>query len=358
MSKFLLAFPIAALLYGNCVCGMDSDESELYENPWNNTDIENNKKFETQTNKRKLTPLPKNLSYENPASSLDQQQNEIRYYALSEQLAEYKRVLQKLGEQLKKEIEKNKLYETRIQNQQAQIEELLKILKADNKVKSKLYTIEETQENVENMSFNPKQKESLLEAIASNNLSKVKYVTKNGANVNEQYKDGSNPLLQAVSQGNLDIVTHLVEQGAEINEGTSNGITPLYTASRNGYENIVKYLVEHGADINKGMDNKTTPLYIASRNGHENIVKYLVENGADINKENSEGITPLSIAKYKNHKNIVEYLEKCNADAISKENKNEITHLPATKSKKENVVLTDPQKSNYIQLLRPIIYLM
>jgi len=344
MRKLLLICSAVSLIYGNCVWGMDYDENELYENPWNDTEIENDKKSETQTNKQELVPLQENLSYEKQISSLDQRQNEIKYYALYEQLTMYKKLSEKLKMQLKQEIEKNKLYKTREQEQQAKIEKLLKILKNHNNIESKPYITKESQEDTEKTTLYPKQEESLFEAVISNNLSNVEYAIKNGADVNKQYEDGSTPLLWAVSQGNLDIVIHLIEQGAKINKGTIDGITPLYIATRNGYEAIVKYLIEHGADINRGINSKTTPLYIAARNGYENIVKYLVEKGADINKGNSEGITPLLIAKHKNYKNIVEYLEKHNSDVIDKASGDEITSLPTAKSEKEDTTLLDLQK--------------
>ena len=342
--KIIYLCSMISLLCGNSAFGMDYNENELYENPWNDIEIEDDKKSETQTDKQKLVSLQENLSYEKPISSLDQRQNEIKYYALYEQLIMYKKLSEKLKMQLKQEIEKNKLYKAREQEQQAKIEKLLKILKNHNNTELKPYITKETQEDIEKTTPYPKQEESLFEAVISNNLSNVEYAIKNGADVNKQYEDGSTPLLWAVSQGNPDIVIHLIEQGAKINKGTIDGITPLYVAVRNGYEAIVKYLIEHGANINTGINSKTTPLYIAARNGYENIVKYLVENGADINKGNNEGITPLFIAKHKNHKNIVEYLEKHNSDIINKANENEITSLPTAKSKKEDITLLDLQK--------------
>ena len=65
----------------------------------------------------------------------------------------------------------------------------------------------------------------------------------------------SDQLLEASSAGNISQVKILIEQGADINAKDEGGETALMWASGNqftgkGHIEVVKYLVENGADIN------------------------------------------------------------------------------------------------------------
>ena len=85
-------------------------------------------------------------------------------------------------------------------------------------------------------------------------------------------------LHRVVSLGHLDVVKYLVKQGANIN-ACYDGNYALCIASEYGYFDIVKYLVEQGADVHADGDGA---LRWASRKGYFDIVKYLVEHGANI----------------------------------------------------------------------------
>jgi len=58
-----------------------------------------------------------------------------------------------------------------------------------------------------------------------------------------------NPLRYACEMGNLTTVKYLIEQGANVNQEDRNGNTPLHLC-HNKFE-IVQYLVEQGANVNK-----------------------------------------------------------------------------------------------------------
>ena len=147
------------------------------------------------------------------------------------------------------------------------------------------------------------------------NIYILKYLIKNGIDINKEDCLGETPLFHACYRGNEAIVKYLIELGADINKENWYGRTPLFDACYSGNEARVKYLIEHGADINKEKKRDgETPLFDACYRGNEAIVKYLIELGADINKENKEGETPLFNACYRGNEAIVKYLIELGAD--------------------------------------------
>jgi ankyrin repeat protein len=106
----------------------------------------------------------------------------------------------------------------------------------------------------------------LFIAINKNNSSNIiEYLLLNGANVNSindgvlnvTGKDLSTPLIEAVAQQNISIVKLLIENGADVNIRLENqrtnflktvvGDTAISTARLKGNNVIIEYLIEHGA---------------------------------------------------------------------------------------------------------------
>ena len=54
-------------------------------------------------------------------------------------------------------------------------------------------------------------------------------------------------LCRAARNGNLTLVKYLYQNGADINEKNENGQTPLLLAALHGYRSVVKYLYKKGA---------------------------------------------------------------------------------------------------------------
>ena len=61
----------------------------------------------------------------------------------------------------------------------------------------------------------------------------------------------------------IKIIKFLIKQGADINKVNKYGETPLFSAYHVGNEAIVKYLVEHGAEIKRKNKKGQTPFLIA-----------------------------------------------------------------------------------------------
>ncbi|VDD88622.1 unnamed protein product [Enterobius vermicularis] len=183
----------------------------------------------------------------------------------------------------------------------------------DKKMKHKI----EVQENL------------LYEASEKGDIKTVKYLLKNGVDVDKVFELGKTALYIASEYGNTKVVKCLVEYGANVNVKALSGLTPLWAASKNGHVEVVRYLVKNKADANiKGISGET-PLRVASENGYVEVVKCLLENGANINGKNRLGETPIIAAARKGHIKVVKYLVQNGIDIDRVETAQKITPLQA-----------------------------
>ncbi len=183
-------------------------------------------------------------------------------------------------------------------------------------------------------------------ACLENQFQVVKYLVKNGFEVNHECfvnacvsgdvrminylfdfvgnEDKSVGLRVACESGNLNVVKFLVENGADINSYYNN---PLISACRGdteegGYLPVVKYLISRGANLHVDDD---APLIIASATGNLSIVEYLVDHGADINARNGAA---LDAAIDSEQIHILQYLLYKGA-FLGQNSSNQITAAPA-----------------------------
>ncbi|XP_015189072.1 PREDICTED: ankyrin-3-like [Polistes dominula] len=150
----------------------------------------------------------------------------------------------------------------------------------------------------------------------------IKFLVENGAYLKNT--GGGSPLYWAIYTRNIQLQTLLIELGTDVNgiidshddfkaplhlthdvsvakllidKGANVNIKDRYgcTPLHSVYKiSVVKCLVENGADIHAKNDDGETPLH---RNSNFPIVKYLIEKGADVNISNKDGYTPLHFAK-------------------------------------------------------------
>ncbi|KAG4089402.1 ankyrin repeat-containing domain protein [Neocallimastix lanati (nom. inval.)] len=166
----------------------------------------------------------------------------------------------------------------------------------------------------------------------SGNENLVKYLVEIGADY------GETPLFDACYSGNENLVKYLVENGVDINKKNRWAKTPLFIACEKRNEKIINYLVEQGADVNEGNNWAETPLHNACNNENEDMIKYLVENGADINKKDRWAKAPLLIACNKENENIIKYLVEKGADINTENEKTETPLLVACRNGNENII--------------------
>ncbi|KJK61914.1 Ankyrin repeats 3 copy [Aspergillus parasiticus SU-1] len=122
------------------------------------------------------------------------------------------------------------------------------------------------------------------------------------------------PLGATSGEGNLTIVRTLLEQGADVAMADIDGWTPIYTASRNGHTEVARLLIEFGANVNIPDNSRTTPVNLACGRGHVELVKLLLKHNADINTADIYGWTPINSAAYCGYTKIVELLFQHGAD--------------------------------------------
>jgi len=131
-------------------------------------------------------------------------------------------------------------------------------------------------------SSRPSEKMSLLEAVRSKNVQKVREeIAKGESNLGIL----AHALVEASEKGYLEIVCTLIDAGVNVNSETTCG-TPLGQAAWQGHLDVAQKLIESGADVNYpvNLSENLSPLILAIQEGHFNIVKLLIEAGANVNQ--------------------------------------------------------------------------
>src|SRR5262245_48814752 len=157
----------------------------------------------------------------------------------------------------------------------------------------------------------------VADAAMNGDLTAVRNLLKQGADVNAAQGDGMTALHWAVFKDNAEMVKTLVSAGANVSATTRiNGMTPVFFAAQNGQAAIIDILVKAGAKPNAPLATGVTPLMIAAKAGNPDAVKVLLDNGADANaKENARGETALMFAAAANRPAAIKVLLQSGANA-------------------------------------------
>jgi ankyrin repeat protein len=160
---------------------------------------------------------------------------------------------------------------------------------------------------------------SLLFAVAEQNLEKVIDCLSKGHDVQDTPLQGCTPLLLAVKLGNPEIVKVFISHGATCCTPDEKGTTMLHHAAVNGFSEIAHCLVTDG---NAKMDQRNqagcSPLYQAVQHGHTKCVLTFLELQADIEARTRTGATPLYIASDRGNAELVELLLDAGGEANAK----------------------------------------
>ncbi|CAE7719761.1 Ank1 [Symbiodinium sp. CCMP2456] len=130
----------------------------------------------------------------------------------------------------------------------------------------------------------------------SSQLSMVKFLLANGAQVNATDPDGDTPLHVAVSRydPSISMVKFLLANGARVNAMDHHGRTPLHEAASDGSSvPIAELLLAKGAKVDAEDKAGFTPLHEAARNLCTKMVKFLLKVGAPVDARSKHGWTPL-----------------------------------------------------------------
>ena len=135
----------------------------------------------------------------------------------------------------------------------------------------------------------------------------VRYLIKNGADVNAKDNEGYTPLYYAITLEDMESAHILIENGSNVNERTEES-TLFHILVAKGNLELVKLAVERGANINARDKDGLTLLHYALAGRKTRIFKYLVKKGADIHVRDIQGLTILHYAAILGNFEVVKYL--------------------------------------------------
>ncbi len=133
---------------------------------------------------------------------------------------------------------------------------------------------------------------SLLGAIKSNDLSRVKVLLHNGADISIADDDSDNVLMYAALYSTAECMRQLLEKGANPNARNKLGETPIMWCSHDIEK--TKLLLEYKADVNaKTKEGNTAFLVACVGKSQLEMIKLYLEHGADPLLKNNRNHTSL-----------------------------------------------------------------
>lgn len=138
----------------------------------------------------------------------------------------------------------------------------------------------------------------LLNAIHTNDISKIKYLIENGADIEKPDKSRWNtPLYFSVTQNNIKAAELLLKNGAKVDHHDHHcAWAPFFFAIKNDYLDIAALLIKYGADVNKSNHYfRRTPLHTAVSFNKIKTIEFLLKNKAQKNIPDNAGMTPIQI---------------------------------------------------------------
>ncbi len=128
------------------------------------------------------------------------------------------------------------------------------------------------------------QREILFAAALSNDISLIKWLLKQGADVNTKSQAGFTPLVYAIQLGKgpdaAKTVEALLDAGADCNQKYYLGMTATMYAAVAGRTDILKLLLARNADINATNDAGQTALLMAEAANQAEAAAWLKDAGA------------------------------------------------------------------------------
>ena len=151
----------------------------------------------------------------------------------------------------------------------------------------------------------------VADAASKGDITAVRTLLKQGADVNTPRGDGMTALHFAAERGDAAMAEMLLYAGANTSAGTRIGqYTPLHLAARSGSAAVVKALLAAGADPSvRTPISGVTPLHLAAESGSVEAVTALLDKGADANAKEAEwDQTPLIFAAEGNRVDVIKVL--------------------------------------------------
>ena len=154
----------------------------------------------------------------------------------------------------------------------------------------------------------------LVDAAEHGDVTAVKTLLTQKADVNAAREDGLTALHAAVNADRLDLTDALLKAGANVSAKDRYGITPIYLASLNGSAPLIQRLLDASADANATDPGGETALMTATRTGAVAAMRLLIDRGAKVDAREPEfQQTALMIAVREDHAAAVDLLIKAGA---------------------------------------------
>ena len=151
-------------------------------------------------------------------------------------------------------------------------------------------------ENLLSLTDNDKKTKILFYCSKGNKkMVKLLFESMQVPDINVSYS-GDNGLTLASRTGDFATVKYLVKNGIDIDFIGSNGRSALHTYARKGLLTECKFLLDNLADPNNLGFKGQTPLFEAVINNKPEVIEMLYKYGANLNFANEEGIAPLMVA--------------------------------------------------------------
>lgn len=135
---------------------------------------------------------------------------------------------------------------------------------------------------------------TLSESYYNNREQFVRFLLKNGADINAKDSRGRTALFYAVGNSNLTLkeIKYLINMGAKVNDLDKYHTKPYMVASFRGRDDVVKLLEEHGSVT----DYEAEWWYGLKENFHTGMTRlpYLISKGVDINMKAAYSVEPAS----------------------------------------------------------------
>ena len=130
----------------------------------------------------------------------------------------------------------------------------------------------------------------------------VRVLTKVGADVNAENKNGATPLLLAVVRDDTQMAKVLLDLGATVDQGCG-GKTPLSHAMERGCGPMVELLLDHGIDLLQCDEDRQSLLHYAAHHPFEASVKALLAAFGKAGEKKVREALPTVLAVLKNSAN-------------------------------------------------------
>lgn len=153
---------------------------------------------------------------------------------------------------------------------------------------------------------------ALMTAVKDGNVTTVRRLIAEGADVNERDSGGDAPVIMAAYLGHADVLRLLLEAGGDVTAlDPGMKATALHAAAYAGHADTAQLLIEHGIAIDQqGPYNGYTALHDAIWQNNVDVARVLIDAGADLTIRSNDGQTPADFARARNRREILALLEQ------------------------------------------------